>query len=422
MTIYYNQGTKRYDVEQILQPDEQMWIDVGKLIRQQIPDKNGKALPFGLTSGSYEIRDLTNTGVGTLFEGKIIYDKTYGHVAYGCGSCCGYKTPRVWYNPLGIDFLGTAADGLNALNTCAGQWYDVSGDAEGNWSSADTSIATVDYYGTHTGKSVGSTISSTYALLDAASFKTICPTNNMGGSGGANVTPTITFSGPGYVPLRTGSSQGPNSATYTATGTPAGGTFSWSASNTNVTLANANTATLTITAATASTKVDDTAITVKYTINNESAAASADITVVQPTSLANPATTDTTNPTGHTCSASAVSNTCAQSKFAGSGSYSSYVRNRTYHILDQFNNWISGYPLAIQESYGAFGGQCASDEAVTGAPSNGDTVTDCFYFCSATCHNGGSCGVSATQTITVNGYSVRTEGVTWTCASVTLNP
>jgi hypothetical protein len=57
-----------------------MWIDLGKLIREHVPDKNGKPLPPDLSSGSYEFRDLTNTGAGTLFEGKVIYDKTYGHV------------------------------------------------------------------------------------------------------------------------------------------------------------------------------------------------------------------------------------------------------------------------------------------------------------------------------------------------------
>ncbi len=68
-TIFYNQGSQRYDLEQNLQPDEQMWIDVGKLIREQVLDKNGKTLPLDLTSGSYEFRDRG------LFEGKVIYDK-----------------------------------------------------------------------------------------------------------------------------------------------------------------------------------------------------------------------------------------------------------------------------------------------------------------------------------------------------------
>jgi len=38
-TIFYNQGSQKYELEQVLQPDEQMWIDVGKLIREHVPDK-----------------------------------------------------------------------------------------------------------------------------------------------------------------------------------------------------------------------------------------------------------------------------------------------------------------------------------------------------------------------------------------------
>lgn len=53
-------------LEQSLQPDEQMWIDVGKLIREQVPDKNGKFLPQDLTSGSYQFRDLTDKFIGSL--------------------------------------------------------------------------------------------------------------------------------------------------------------------------------------------------------------------------------------------------------------------------------------------------------------------------------------------------------------------
>ena len=99
-TIYYNQGTQKYELQQTLQPEEQMWIDVGKLIGEQVPDKNGKVLPADLASGSYELRDLTNTGVGNLFEGKVTYDKTYGHVTYGCGMCCGYSNALLDLNPL----------------------------------------------------------------------------------------------------------------------------------------------------------------------------------------------------------------------------------------------------------------------------------------------------------------------------------
>ncbi|HKU17831.1 MAG TPA: hypothetical protein VJP80_01010, partial [Candidatus Saccharimonadales bacterium] len=99
-TLLYNQGTTRYDMEQSLQPDQQMWVDVGQLIRMQTPDENGNTLPSTLTTGSYEITDLSHHGAGTLFEGKVIYDKMYGHAAYGCALCCGYATDaRFWYDP-----------------------------------------------------------------------------------------------------------------------------------------------------------------------------------------------------------------------------------------------------------------------------------------------------------------------------------
>jgi len=130
-------------------------------------------------------------GIGTLFEGKVIYDKTYGHVAYGCGVCCGYKTPSVlaWYNPLGLPVLGTGDDGVNATDSCSLQNVDVSDSFYGGWSAANTSIATVDYYGTHSGVAVGSTTSSTWGDLQVFYRSWSCPINQLGPGGGANVGP-----------------------------------------------------------------------------------------------------------------------------------------------------------------------------------------------------------------------------------------
>ncbi len=114
-------------------------------------------------------------------------------------------------------------------------------------------------------------------------------------------------------------------------------------------------------------------------------------------------------------------NTCTQSYFSGTGSYTSYLRNRTYHVMDQFGTWIAGYNLDLEESYTTPTGQCASDAVVTGGGS-GDTIPDCFYFCSSTCQSQGSCNVSATQTITANGFTVATESVNWTCSGASVSP
>ena len=186
-TFFYNQGTQRYDLEQTLQPDQQMWIDIGKLIREQIPDKNGKPLPSDLTMGSYEFRDLTNTFIGTLFEGKVIYDKTYGHATYGCASCCGYVGTKLWYDPLGVPLSFTSGQGVYGHDKCGGLWEDISDAFYSNWSTANSSIATVDYYGTHTGMSVGSTTSSTDGQFQGWLRLNYCPIVGSAPSGGAKV-------------------------------------------------------------------------------------------------------------------------------------------------------------------------------------------------------------------------------------------
>jgi len=226
-TIFYNQGTQRYDLEQTLQPDEQMWIDVGKLIREHIADKNGKTLPADLTSGSYEFRDLTDHAIGSLFEGKVIYDKTYGHAAYGCANCCGTINTQLWVDPLPVLDGSTAGNGVNGYDNCALDWNNMSTYFYNNWSTHNTVIATVDYYGTHTGASVGSTYSSTYGTLREGSNALYCPRAKFTPSGGDNVMPTI--SGPttvwffgnltvsGYATSIQLTSSGGSSTTWTVT-------------------------------------------------------------------------------------------------------------------------------------------------------------------------------------------------------------
>ena len=194
LTIYYNQGTQKYELQQTLQPDEQMWIDMGKLITEHVPDKNGNVLPGDLASGSYEVRDLTNIGVGNLFEGKVVYDKTYGHVTYGCGSCCGYElgSSKLWFNPLGIPILSTTPNGVDAYNQCTASWDDVSGVFYGHWGTYNTAIATVDYHANHTGQAVGSTTSATYGMLERSGIRT-CVLQQFSPGGQDNVfcaTPT----------------------------------------------------------------------------------------------------------------------------------------------------------------------------------------------------------------------------------------
>lgn len=206
-TIFYNRGQNHYDMEKTLQPDEQMWINVGKLIRDQIPDKNGKTLPSDLTSGSYRFRDLTSPAVGSLFEGKVIYDKSFGHVAYGCAACCAQRAPYLTYNPFFTMMGPGLTNGVEAADTCGGI-DDLSIDFY-NWNTANQAVATTTKAGTHTGISIGSTTSSTSGYKLTTNGRNGCYETPAAPSGPTDVVPKVTFD-PTFSGIAQGSNQNVN--------------------------------------------------------------------------------------------------------------------------------------------------------------------------------------------------------------------
>jgi hypothetical protein len=76
VTLFYNNGKGRYRMRKLLAPGEPLWIDVGSLVHNQVPDLNGHTLPPDVMNGSYEIRDADHATVGQLYEGKLVIDKT----------------------------------------------------------------------------------------------------------------------------------------------------------------------------------------------------------------------------------------------------------------------------------------------------------------------------------------------------------
>jgi hypothetical protein len=58
LTLNFARGKEKYEIEQQLGPGEQMWVDIGERIRNQVPDRNGKLLPPDISHGTYSIQDL----------------------------------------------------------------------------------------------------------------------------------------------------------------------------------------------------------------------------------------------------------------------------------------------------------------------------------------------------------------------------
>ena len=189
MTLFYNGGQGRYRLEKVLQPGQQLWLDVGQLIRNQVPDSDGKTLPPDTMTGSYELRDLDHAAVGLLYEGKLIIDKTYGHASYGCGTCCGYVKAQVWVTPFSGPPSINNTDYYQAEEQCGGAWDDFTSIAT-SWQSSNTAVATLPSRTLHT-VAPGTATGSAEAYLQGSRPAPACPMIWMAGQQQLNVQPHI---------------------------------------------------------------------------------------------------------------------------------------------------------------------------------------------------------------------------------------
>jgi hypothetical protein len=166
VTLFYNGGKGRYRMEKMLAPGQQLWLDVGHLVRDQVADADGHTLPPDTMTGSYELRDLDHALVGSLYEGKLVIDKTYGHASYGCSTCCGYSTTVLGPNPFGGPPGINNSDFIHATQTCGGYIDDVT-DGGYQWGSSNTGVATLPNSTLHT-VAVGSATGSTRIDLESS--------------------------------------------------------------------------------------------------------------------------------------------------------------------------------------------------------------------------------------------------------------
>jgi len=122
--------------------------------------------------GSYEFRDLTDTIVGSLFEGKVIYDKTYGHVAYGCAFAWPCQ-PSANFQSARHRIFRRFPKWVQAVNACNGGRDDISAISTVDGALQNTAIATVDNYGYPHGMGVGSTTSQRMVLSSLKSTNSL---------------------------------------------------------------------------------------------------------------------------------------------------------------------------------------------------------------------------------------------------------
>jgi hypothetical protein len=141
---------------------------------------------------------LNHNPTGSLYEGKVIVDKTYGHAAYTCMICCGPKVPWMVYDPLSVLVNGWDNQQINAVDSCGGGTFDVTDDFP-TWWTANTSIATASNKRI-TGVAVGTTRHYAQSIDMYWGLKTDnpdgCPLSQKVPSAPTNVAPQITSISP----------------------------------------------------------------------------------------------------------------------------------------------------------------------------------------------------------------------------------
>lgn len=214
----------------------------------------------------------------------------------------------------------------------------------------------------------------------------------------------VTISGPSFVPMaKSGTAGAVNSIQLTASGTPPGGTYSWSTSSSVVSLINPTSATVTV----QSQSVGNANVTVKYTVNNAPASAAQPVGVLQPTSL---------RPVPNFATI-----VCPQN-------YKTQELLTTYTLLSQSTQALPVAGIPVVESFAPISNNCSGVANIPNASSWTTQSTgqlnadDGQAMCSPSClpanssgQPQGSCTYQFTQKFTANGYPVQSKTITMTC-------
>jgi hypothetical protein len=188
VTLYYNSGKDKYYLERALDRDEQLWVDLNKVIRDQIPDKNGTRISPDVMSGTYELDSLGDEKSDGLFEGKLVVDKTYGYAVHGCGDCCPHEFDQRYLvqDPLDLAVNGKSNPNQTAwgIDACTGKAVLLQ---PSSWNTGDQNVATVDSNGLVTAKGAGSTTDTAYVKNMVPNSKGYCTYYTVPAIGTVNV-------------------------------------------------------------------------------------------------------------------------------------------------------------------------------------------------------------------------------------------
>lgn len=405
-----------------LAPHETLSVDFQRLRDEGRPDLAGRTLPRDLARGQI----LWSPREPNALIGRVVrFDARTGRAAnFSCPNCCGPTSDYYAFHVAPFsgwpgNFQGMEVDRYDRYCGWPDGPYRVTGQLA--FSSEAPAIATASV-GEVQYVSPGATnvvVSETLWYLDNISAEDCgwYPYQSQGMSP-VDTNPTVNINGPETVPLGT-----KDSVTLTATGTPAGGTFSWSeSSNNRVTLSATSGSSVTVKAGKPSEAENDVTVSVTYTVNGiTTSPAQLQMTVRKPTSLVKTGTDTTTSEARCTTSSGA----------AGCGVKRTFV----YQVKDQlgknFSLATSTGGVTFYDTITTVAGQngCNLSGYNTTCPMPGPcsqvtfgTFNETLSICAPACRSGvrciTGCTTTARQVWTVNGIDMPELELTYACNSI----
>jgi hypothetical protein len=144
LTLHYDNGEKHYEMQQAIQPGDQMWVNVAELVRNRVPDRKGNTLPADLSSVTYDLRDLTPGGHG-LMVNALATDASHGPGAVPLyGLCCGYSNLTFDPSEVTIPIGGNDSPSVMGEDECNQEENDISPSFT-SWVSNAPGIAKLTY-------------------------------------------------------------------------------------------------------------------------------------------------------------------------------------------------------------------------------------------------------------------------------------
>ncbi len=183
LTLHYDNGQKKYEMQQTIQPGDQMWVNLAQLVRQRIPDRKGNTLPVDVSGTTYDLQDLSPGG-HSLTIGELAVGGTWGVQAVQppCPECCGQDVLGFSPSPVDLATGDTDTVTIDGIEACNGDPAVLTPDFT-VWGSDNTAVAKVSYAKVQ-GVAVGSTTGYANGLMQVP------------GACGCNFVPAET-----YVPI-----------------------------------------------------------------------------------------------------------------------------------------------------------------------------------------------------------------------------